>query len=147
MTDTSRYLADRQAIVDVGIRYAWAIDRRDDAALRTCFAPDGVLSMLSFGEFVGIEAIAAALSILAALDLTQHVIANQLVAVAGDRATMDSYVVATHLKHDHPGGAVFTAGGAHADEFIRWHGEWRIARRTASLLWTTGNAAMLFPAG
>lgn len=147
MDDDIRRLIDQQAIIDLGLRYAKALDGRDRAAMRACFHPDGVLSMMSLGDFVGIEAIEQALGIIGTLDLTQHVITNQLVAINGDRATMESYIIATHLKHDHPGGPVFTAGGSYFDELARDAGEWRIVRRTAKMLWMTGNSAMLFPTG
>lgn len=147
MDDAVQRLIDQQAIIDLGLRYVRALDGRDRDAMRACFAPDGVLSMMSLGDFVGVDAIEQALGIIGALDLTQHVITNQLVVVDGDRATMESYIIATHVKHDHPGGALFTAGGSYFDDLARTAGEWRIARRTAKMLWMTGNSAMLFPAG
>ena len=133
----------RSHITDVALRVASAVDRRDEDALSSCFTPDAVIRIDKVGVFEGVEAIVGSLAVLRALDLTQHVVANSLVERTGDRATMESYFIATHVMHAHPGGPLFTVGGLYADELRRVAGAWLIVRRTARLLWSSGNAAML----
>lgn len=147
MEQDIRDLIDKQFIIELSYRYAQAVDNRQRNRMRDFFMPDGVLSMLSLGDFVGVDAIENALSIIARLDVTQHVITNHIIALNGDRATMECYIIATHIKHDDPRGSIFTAGGQYVDELVRFQSGWKIARRTAKMLWTDGNAAMLFPDG
>lgn len=143
--ETLNHLIERQRVADLGRRNAQALDACDAALLRTLFAPDAALAIDGVGEFTGVDAIVGSLSVLAGLDRTQHVIGNQLVELRGDTAVMDSYFIATHVDHDHPGGPVFTVYGAYADRCVRTADGWRIARRKVQMLASTGNAAMLLP--
>lgn len=136
------YLA-RCAITDIALHIAKAADGRDDDALRPFFLPDAVMVIDRLGTFEGVNAIIGSLGVLRALDLTQHVIANSLVELSGYRATMLSYFIAMHVKHDHPGGPLFTVGGQYVDELEKTATGWRISQRTAQLLWSSGNAAIL----
>ncbi len=132
-----RQLYDRAEVQQVPLRYARGVDRRDWELVRSCFGPaayvDGTRSSGQVDAYLaelrpGVERWAA----------TQHVMANQLVSVAGDRASLETYAVAYHW-------AVAPAGAPSPDNLIvgvRYHDElardgerWVITRRVVSGDW------------
>jgi hypothetical protein len=128
-------LADKQAIREVVLRYCRGIDRLDMELVRSCYHPDGVDHHTGFTgarddyvRWVGTQ--------LQQLELTQHVMANQLIELDGDLARSETYGTAYHLAR--PGGegpASFTTGFRYVDRFERRDGEWRIAERFAVREW------------
>jgi hypothetical protein len=141
-------LADRQAIVDVCVNYALAVDSRDWARLRECFTADAVGD---FGGAVndGYDAIEATYrGALERLNASQHLIGNHLVtldAARPDAATSVFYFQAQHVKEGLEGGSQFVVAGRYDDQFIRTERGWRIQHRTVSVMWTSGNPAVLRP--
>jgi 3-phenylpropionate/cinnamic acid dioxygenase small subunit len=134
---------DRLAISDAIVRYAWAIDEKDWAALDTVFLPDAHLDYSSnpggiagpYGEVrQWLE------TSLAPFPVTQHLVTNIDVRVDGDRATSRTMVY-------NPMGAAtregplhfFFLGGRYDDEWARTPDGWRIAKRVETLLWFQGS--------
>jgi hypothetical protein len=139
MIDDLEGLLAHHQIVQVGLAYATAIDRRDRALLQDCFTVDGVWST-PVGEARGAIAIGKGLGAIAHLDATQHVTTNQTVELLGDRATMRSCYIASHIRD----GANLIMGGLYDDDLVRCDdGKWRIAYRKLTNLWTLGDIKVM----
>ena len=99
MTSSHQELFDRQAIVDVCINYALALDSRDWARLRSCFTETAVADYGGLGSSNSYEAIEQTCrAAVEPLTASQHLLGNHLVAVAGDSATGTSYFQAQHVR-------------------------------------------------
>lgn len=128
-------LLDKQACVELVYRMARAIDRCDEALLRSLFHPDATDDHGSYrGSASGF--VDWVLPLLATMTRTQHCIANVLIEVDGDRARGESYFTAHHAL-TRPGAADvhMIAAGRYLDSFERRGGEWRFAHRQACYDW------------
>ncbi len=139
---------ERTAIVEVTTRMAWLADRRDWDALAGVFA-DRV--QLDFTSLTGGEpATLAPADIVAGwrrgldgLDATQHLIANHLVDIDGDRAVATAQFQATHVLANQYGDPVWTLGGHYRFGLVRSGDGWRIDALTMTFTWATGNQQIM----
>jgi 3-phenylpropionate/cinnamic acid dioxygenase small subunit len=144
MTVTSDQLVDRQAINDVCTTYALALDSRDWVRLRSCFTADAVADYGGTGATEGYDAIEATCrAALEPLAASQHLLGNHLVAVDGDRASSTCYFQAQHVMTGLASGSDYLVAGRYDDDFVRTPSGWRIAHRTLTVMWTSGNPAVL----
>ena len=133
---------DQQAIVDVAVRYCWALDERQYDDLRQVFTPEATAT-LGGEDLVGVDAIIERVDrALTPLDASQHMVGTHQVVVDGDRATARCYLHAQHVKRGTEGGDNFIFAGIYADELVRTSDGWRIAHRTLTGVWTEGNPAV-----
>jgi ketosteroid isomerase-like protein len=134
---------DRQAIIDLTIAYAWALDTKQFEDLREIFADDAIGDLAGI-HWEGIDAITARIEgPLSKLDATQHVVSNQQVRVDGDTGTCRCYLIGQHVKRGTPGGDHFIIAGTYDDELARTPDGWRITHRTLTVVWTDGNPAVV----
>jgi 3-phenylpropionate/cinnamic acid dioxygenase small subunit len=139
----TQLLADRQAVADLCVRYARALDARDWAALADCFVPEAIYDYPG-GQMVGAAAIVERCrTALSPLDGSQHLIGSILTEVDGDAGTASSYFHAQHVRQGVEGGDTFVIAGSYDDEVVRTGEGWRIARRTQRYSWTSGNRAVV----
>jgi ketosteroid isomerase-like protein len=135
-------LDDRTAIIDVTIRYCWAIDERDWDALADVFTPDAVATLGR--ECRGLAEIRARIAeALSPLDDSQHMVTNHQVHVDGDTATCRCYLQAQHVRHAVDGSPNFIVAGRYEDELVRTPAGWRIARRALVVMWREGNVEVV----
>ena len=119
---------DRRQLQDVMLSYAAAVDDRDMARYRACFADDA--EIVGFGEAVvnGADTWTASVeSQLEAFSATQHLMSPQLATVSGDAASARTDVQALHVLKDGDG-AMFTLWATYLTNFIRTADGWKIAR-------------------
>jgi ketosteroid isomerase-like protein len=119
---------DRRQLQDVMLSYAAAVDDRDMARYRACFADD--VEIVGFGEAVvnGADTWTASVeSQLEAFSATQHLMSPQLATVSGDAASARTDVQALHVLKDGDG-AMFTLWATYLTDFIRTADGWKIAR-------------------
>ena len=119
---------DRRQLQDVMLSYAAAVDDRDMARYRACFADD--VEIVGFGEAVvnGADTWTASVeSQLEAFSVTQHLMSPQLATVSGDVASARTDVQALHVLKDGDG-AMFTLWATYLTNFIRTADGWKIAR-------------------
>ena len=124
MSDTD----DRRQLQDVMLAYAAAVDDRDMARYRACFADD--VEIVGFGEetITGADNWTASVeSQLEAFSATQHLMGPQLATVSGDTASARTDVQALHVIKDGDG-AMFTLWATYLTNFVRTGEGWRIAR-------------------
>ena len=135
-------MADREDIIDLAVRYAWALDTKHVEGVRDVFTPDAT-AMLRGVECNGVDEIIARIggSILR-LDWTQHFISNHEIVVDGDTATHRCQLQSQHVRAGVPGGDNFIVGGYYEDRVVRTGDGWRIAHRLMQQTWTEGNPAV-----
>lgn len=128
-------LLDKHAIYEALARYARAIDRRDEALLRSVFHPDAT------DHHVGRQATADqfctwAMQVLAGLGPTAHYMGFPLVELDGDVAYSEGYAIAFHRIGTGDDAYDDFLGVRLLDRFERRAGEWRIAHRRVIYDWS-----------
>jgi quinol monooxygenase YgiN/3-phenylpropionate/cinnamic acid dioxygenase small subunit len=139
-------LVDRQAITDLTVRYAWALDHRRFEDLTQVFADDASADYASLGLLQGREEIRTACArSLARFDRTQHIVANHQVDLDGDKASGRCYFHAQHITKtagvEHP----YVVAGSYLDRYTRTGDGWRIAHRVLRVSWTEGTSPTPHP--
>ena len=138
-------LMSRAEIAEVVMRYCRAIDRCDEAMLRSCFHPD---ARHRHGTFDGTSAdfCVHALAIVAQVEFTHHQLGPVSIELAGDTAFTETYFTSLHRfgAIPPPGGQPHEdrfSGGRYVDRFERRDGVWRIAERHGISEWIRYEAA------
>lgn len=134
--DRLRALEDRVAIEALLVRYADAVDGRDEAALAGCFTAD---AHASFGGVVttgGGQAIAGFLLSTLGPAASTHIVSNAIVEIDGDRAAVRSRAVVYGVRGEPE--QLRLRGVTYDDLCVRTSAGWRIARRVHSAQWEGG---------
>lgn len=119
---------DRLDIIDVLVRYATGIDRRDWPLFRTVFTDDCELDYGEIGKWSGVDAVTEFMDQSHAMaGHTMHRLSNYAIAVDGDTATARTYIDGLIMAQDNNSGV--NAVGFYDDELVRTSAGWRIARR------------------
>ena len=139
-------LSDRLEIRRVVDEYARFADRLDGEGLSGLFAPDGVLRIFERGnpepvrQRVGRSEIAEAIKGLSRYDVTLHMVGNHYAALDGDRASVETYCRACHIRPVEGGDADarenYVMNIRYLDEFVRLADGWRIAQRELQVEFT-----------
>jgi hypothetical protein len=137
--DSLDTLADREAICRLPQMYALGIDLRDEAMVRSVFAPDAVMRGV-LGEAVADEYIPKLLAGVAAYEATMHNITNQYAVVDGDAGLVWSYAVALHFERPESGRSDMAMGVQYRDQVARTDGGWWVTARQTEKLWTRGQS-------
>ena len=141
-------LLDEREIIDVAIRYAFALDRKDWALLDTVFATDGILVAGPIGDVSGPAAIGQAIAKVLDGQTTQHFNGNHQVHLGNEGATHTCYLIAQHVRAGMAGNNWYTFAGVYTDDMVKTSQGWRIRRRELRPIWTNGNPeAHTSPAG
>ena len=141
----ARLVADRQAITNVCVQYARALDTLDWALLERCFTADPVF-VHPGGRLEGFEQILARTSAaLAPLTQTQHLLGNITPRLDpdGESAACSTYFHAQHRRAGTPGGDLYVIAGRYDDTVLRTPAGWRISERVQSYSWRSGNPAVV----
>ena len=137
-------LLDRQAIGEVVIRYATGADTRDWRLYRSCFCDEIEIDFSSWngvpsGTVAADDWVAGVEMGLGGFDATQHISANHVITLEGDRATCVSYVQAQHVLRDEEAGGSFTLGGYYTNRLMRTEGGWKIRSCRLTVTWSQGD--------
>lgn len=137
--DGLRVVQDRAEIADRIARLAHAQDARDWDAVSAAFLAEAVY-VHPGGRLTGVaEIIERTSNALRVLDASQHLIGSITVTVHGETASSLAYFQAQHLRADTPGGDLYTIAGTYNDRWARTSDGWRIAARTQTYNWRSGN--------
>lgn len=124
-------MADRLAIIEIIHTYARGVDRADAEILKSTCWED---AELDYGGYKG-----PAHSFCDALPNglrnfinTQHQISNTLIEVAGDEASVESYLTAHHRR---PDDTEMTYIGRYLDRMEKRKGVWKIKFRQIVMTW------------
>jgi hypothetical protein len=125
-------LLDKQALYELAVRYARAIDRRDRSLLLSVYHDDaiddhGVMFKGSPAAFADWQP-----EVMAPFDVTAHYIANTAYRVDGDSAEGELYFIAYH-RTKLPEAKEIVIGGRYLDRYERRNNTWKILHRT--LVW------------
>lgn len=136
MTDPN---LDRADIIDLAIRYTWALDTKSVDDLRNVFTPDAT-ALLRGVECNGVDEIIARVSgSILRLTTTQHLVGNHQVTIDGDTGTHRCHLQSQHVLEGCDGGDNYIVGGYYDDRVVRTPDGWRIAHRLMQQTWTEGN--------
>ena len=120
--------SDRGEVLDVSLRYATAIDRREWSLFSSVFTDDAELDYGQVGQWVAADAIMDFMRrVHAAARHTMHRLTNRVINVDGDIAVVRTYVDALILVDD---GSGANAIGYYDDRMRRTADGWRITWRT-----------------
>jgi hypothetical protein len=133
--DDPATLADRAAIRELAKVYAFGIDSRDEAMVRSVFAPDAPMRG-ALGEAPAHEYIPQLLAGVASYEATMHNITNQYATVDGDAGAVWSYAVAVHLGDPSREQPDLTMGVQYRDQCARTERGWWITARETVKLWS-----------
>jgi uncharacterized protein (TIGR02246 family) len=131
----SASVEDRLALQELAARYARAVDRREYATFAALFTADGVLCGPGYA-MSGRAEIERGIAGIEQYEATQHCVHNQLLEVAGDDASGETYCVARHVYTRAGVKRKLDMGVRYQDRYRREGGGWRIARRELVLDWT-----------
>ncbi|MCX5535642.1 nuclear transport factor 2 family protein [Streptomyces sp. NBC_00006] len=140
----SESVESKYAVAETCTRMAVHADRREWERLRGLFADKVLLDYTSLngGEPVQLtpkEIVDAWAATLGGFDATQHLIANQLVELVGDRAICTASFQATHRLATAHGAPLWTLGGAYRWELTRTADRWLIDTVVMTATWGGGN--------
>lgn len=127
-------------------RYAYAVDRRDSAAITELFTADGAVR--GFGDnpidYTGAQRLAAMMQDLGMFERTMHNVFNQLFERSADgEVTGLTYCIASHLlPGDHP--VLVDMAIWYHDRYALQDDVWKFAERRLEVLWTENRPAKRF---
>lgn len=131
-------LTDRAAICELAKVYALGIDSRDEAMVRSVFAPDAPMRG-TLGEAPAHEYIPKLLAGVSNYEATMHNITNQYATVDGDEAAVWSYAVALHFAAPGTDYADLAMGVQYRDRCTRTDDGWLVTARETVKLWARGS--------
>ena len=128
---TLQEIADRIEIDDLLTRYATALDAKDWELFTTCFTPEAFIDYSGAGGVKGPlpEVRQWLTEVMAGFPMTQHLVTNRAVRVAGDTATCRSCLFNPMGLPDDGKLMVFFDGGYYRDKLVRTAEGWRIVER------------------
>jgi len=138
-----RTLLDQRELYDLALRYARAADRRDYPAFAEIFTEAGRISVHHRDVF-GTEPIHAmedrativrSMKGLEAYEKTQHLVANQLMEIDGDRASGETYCTAHHIYRVDEVPMNLTMFIRYQDRCVREGGRWWFEERRLCVDW------------
>ncbi|TDW24238.1 nuclear transport factor 2 family protein [Kribbella kalugense] len=142
LRDQVRLLTDRVEISRLIDQFFVSLDTRDDRP----FDDDWARSLLTediavsfpVGHHQGIDTLVQVeREAMALFGPTQHLTANHLIDIDGDRATLRWDVIQTHNLRE-PGRDLFVSAGSYDGEAIRTAVGWRLRYLAYTLAWRTG---------
>jgi hypothetical protein len=132
-----RWLRDRELIKELPQRYAYGIDTRDFALVRSVFHPDchveGTLEGGALEPYL--EGIEEGLTQWVA---TMHFMGNQYVRIEGDTGHVETWAVAYQMEADDSPLDDLLLGLRYQDDVVRVGDGWKIIRRNTVKQWHRG---------
>ena len=132
-------LIDRQSIMDLVHSYCRAADRRDHALMRTLYHADAEDDHGGFYKGLAMEFIDRLPEIQAPMLILHHNITTSNLALEGDYAEGEHYVLAYHKVHTGEEPLDLLIGGRYLDQYQRREGVWKFSKRAVLADWATIN--------
>jgi hypothetical protein len=139
-------LEDRNAIIDVVIKYATSIDKADWVSYAEIFTDPVHIDFSEAGlppaDFPRDQFIGFAAQGLEAWTARQHISPNHVVVfdeTDPGKAVCYSYMYAQHYLKDAPGGDFYLMRGSYDNHMVRTADGWKIASLTQHISWLEGD--------
>ena len=126
----SQELSQRAEIVDALLSYTRGIDRLDKESVISAFHPGAMLNNYGPEPMPIEDFIEYALpSLKQRYSATQHRVSNIRIEIKEDRALVESYVLAYHVKSSESSKQLHTFNGRYIDTFALRDAHWKISER------------------
>ncbi len=132
-------LLDRQAIMDLVHLYCRASDRHDHELLRTLYHEDAEDDHGGFFKGLAMEFIDRLPEIQAPMMILHHNITTSNLALDGDYAEGEHYVLAYHKVATDSDPLDLLIGGRYLDQYQKREGQWKFSKRAVLADWATVN--------
>lgn len=139
ISEAVRELLARQAIIDLVHTYCRASDRHDHALLRTLYHDDATDDHGGFFKGLAMEFIDRLPEIQAPMEILHHNITSSIIALDGDYAEGEHYVLAYHKVAVENGAIDLLIGGRYLDQYQCREGHWKFSHRAVLADWATVN--------
>ena len=130
-------MLDKQAITELVNAYCNASDRHDHAKLRQLYHPDATDDHGAFFKGLAMEFIDQLPAIQAPMEILHHNVTTVNIALDGDYAEGEIYVLAFHKVRPDDGPIDLLIGGRYFDKYERREGVWKFAERAVVADWAT----------
>ncbi len=130
-------LLDKQAITDLVHAYCNASDRHDHDKLRQLYHPDATDDHGAFFKGLAMEFIDQLPAIQEPMEILHHNVTTVNIALDGDYAEGEIYVLAFHKVRTDEGPIDLLIGGRYLDKYARRDGVWKFAERAVLADWAT----------
>jgi len=130
-------LLDKQEITELVHAYCNAADRHDYALMRALYHEDAVDDHGAFFKGPAMEFIDHLPDIQAPMQILHHSITTVNIALDGDYAEGEIYVLAFHQVAREDGPADLLIGGRYFDKYARRAGAWKFTHRAVVADWAT----------
>ncbi len=133
-------LLDEAEIRDLLLGFARALDSKDWDGYANTFTEDGVFEILGQRRVGRAEIAAGPARDLTRFDRTQHFSTNHVIAIDGDVAAAQSYVLGVHLPDAGQPALHADVGGTYRCECRRTDEGWRFSHVALEVWWSAGAA-------
>lgn len=133
-------LLDKQAITELVHAYCNAADRHDHEKMRTLYHPDARDDHGSFFQGLAMEFIDRLPQIQAPMEILHHNVTTLNIALDGDYAEGEVYVLAFHKVHTDEEPIDLLIGGRYFDKYEKREGRWKFSHRAVVADWATVNS-------
>lgn len=128
-------LLDKQAIHELINAYCNAADRRDNDKMRSLYHPDALDDHGMFFKGLAMEFIDMLPEIQKPMKILHHNVTTVNLALDGDYAEGEVYIIAFHQIETEDGLADLLVGGRYFDKYEKREGEWKFAHRAIVADW------------
>lgn len=132
-------MLDKQAIRDLLYAYANASDRHDHEKLRTLYHEDAIDDHGKFFKGPAMDFIDALPDIQKDMRILHHNLTTMNIAIDGDYAEGEIYVLAFHQAETPEGIIDVLIGGRYLDKYAKRDGQWKFLYKAVLADWVTVN--------
>lgn len=130
-----RELVDREAIRTLIHAYCNAADRHDHEKMRSLYHPDAIDDHGHMSSGPAMDFIEKLPEIQAPMEILHHNVTTINLAIEGDRAEGEVYVLALHRVRADDGPFDVLIGGRYFDRYEKRDGQWKFAHRAIVADW------------
>jgi hypothetical protein len=132
-----RALLDKEAIRTLVHTYCRAADRHDHDLMRTLYHEDATDDHGAFFQGLAMDFVDRLPAIQAPMRILHHNVTTHTIALNGDEAEGEVYVLAFHQVDTEEGLLDLIIGGRYLDRYARRDGVWKFAHRAVLADWAT----------